>query len=313
MAVSRRDFMKYCTMAAGALGLSSFDLKRLDAALASQGAPTILWLHGSGCQGDSVSFLNLIQAGAPVGQRSADDVLVNTVNLAYHTVVMSSAGSQAVETLMQAKRKGGYVLVIEGGIPTAFGGHACKIYSQNGKDVTILQAVQELAAGAAAIVCVGTCACYGGIPQSGPNETQVITGSQAAGKPTINIPGCPAHPVWIAWAVVQLVLGNPVTLDADGRPTALYGNKAEDPDTLCVHQDPTHGCPRRFGLPTHLGFATAFGQDGYCLEDLGCRGPSTFAPCPNMKWNNGVNWCVDANGMCIGCVEKGFPGGPFYF
>ncbi|MCX7048500.1 MAG: hydrogenase small subunit [Candidatus Sumerlaeota bacterium] len=312
MTVSRRDFLKYCAASAGALGLSAMDLSRLEAALANAATPTILWLHGSGCQGDSVSFLNLIRPDWPAGQRTVDDILVNSVNLAYHTVVMSGAGDPAVAMLQQARRKGGYILVLEGGIPTAFSGQACVVYAVNGKGVTYQAAVQDLAAGAAAIVCVGTCSSFGGIPRSGPNITQVVSGKEATGKSVINIPGCPAHPEWIAWAVVQLLLGNSPTLDADSRPTALYGNKAVDADMLNVHSDPTHGCPRRETLPTHKGFATIFGQDGYCLQDLGCRGPSTYATCPLTKWNNAANWCVDSNGMCIGCVENGFPGGPFY-
>ena len=127
MKITRRGFLKYCTASAAALGLSASGLRRLEAALASDGAPTIIWLHGSGCQGDSVSFLNLFANLDPVGDVTAGGVLINYVNLAYHTVVMASAGQTAVTMAMQAKRKGGYVLVCEGGVPTAFGGRACNV------------------------------------------------------------------------------------------------------------------------------------------------------------------------------------------
>ena len=300
MSVSRRDFLGYCAACAGVLGLDALGLTRLEAALAANGAPTIIWLHGSGCQGDSVSFLNRIDGSAPAGQQTVDDILVNTVNLAYHTVVMSSAGEQAVAALLQAKRAGGYVLVLEGAVPRAFGGRACTVWTHNGVETTYQEAIADLAAGAAAVVCVGTCASFGGIAHAGSNDTDVITGGEAAGRPVINIPGCPAHPDWIAWAVVQLVLGNPVELDSFNRPTALYGEE--------VHAN----CPRRLGAPTHVGFATTFGQDHLCLLNLGCRGPMAFADCPSRKRNNGVNWCVDANAMCFACVQPDFPGGSFY-
>jgi len=172
MNITRRDFLKYCTASAAALGLNAVVLKRLEAALASDGAPTLLWLHGSGCQGDSVSFLNLFANLAPVGDVTTASVLIDHVNLAYHTVLMASAGETAVTMMEQAKRQGGFVLVCEGGVPTAFGGNACTILTINGQQRTYQQAVLDLAVDAAAVVCVGTCASYGGIPRSSQNPAE---------------------------------------------------------------------------------------------------------------------------------------------
>lgn len=322
MGVTRRDFLKYCSAFAASLGLSPAMVRQVEAALASEGAPTLIWLHGSGCQGDSVSFLNLFADLPPVGPVTTADILIDHVNLAYHTVVMSSAGETAVTMANQARRKGGYVLVLEGGVPTAFDGRACLISSFNNHELTYLQAVTDFAKDAAAVICVGTCACYGGIPKSGPdpNETnptiikscpEVIHGLYPS-KLVINIPGCPSHPDWVAWAVVQLILGNIPQLDPYLRPTALFGNKDADGHAMNVHEN----CPRNPNRPGGNGMATTLGQDGLCLENLGCRGPATFSDCPSRKWNNGengpVNWCVDCNGMCFGCVEPDFPGGDFY-
>jgi NiFe hydrogenase small subunit HydA len=329
MKVTRRDFLKYCTASAAALGLNASGLQRLEAALATDGAPTIIWLHGSGCQGDSVSFLNLFANLDPVGDVTAGAVLLDYVNLAYHTVVMASAGHTAVTMAMQAKRKGGYVLVCEGGVPTAFDGRACNILTLNGEEKTYQQMVLDLAAGAAAVLCVGTCASYGGIPRSvypdpakppqepsGPTGVLSVRQALAAGGVTVpllvNIPGCPSHPDWVAWAVVQLILGNPVELDNYDRPTAIYGNKDVDDKILNIHEN----CPRNVKLGPPNEKATTFGQDGKCLEDLGCRGPLTYSDCPARRWNKGetgpANWCIDANAPCIGCVEPNFPNGSFY-
>ena len=49
MRITRREFFRYCTVCAAALGLNETTLKQLDAALESDGAPTVLWLHGSVC------------------------------------------------------------------------------------------------------------------------------------------------------------------------------------------------------------------------------------------------------------------------
>ncbi|MHC4745603.1 MAG: hydrogenase small subunit [Planctomycetota bacterium] len=329
MKITRRDFLKYCTASAAALGLNAAGLKRLEAALASNGAPTIIWLHGSGCQGDSVSFLNLFANLPPVGDVTAGSVLLNYVNLAYHTVVMASASETAVTMAMQAKRRGGYVLACEGGVATAFDGRACNVLTINGEEKTYQQMVLELAADAAAVLCIGTCASYGGIPRAvypavmppasepaGPTGVLSVKEALAAGEVSVpllvNVPGCPSHPDWVAWVVVQLILGNPIALDAYDRPTAIYGNKDVDSETLNIHEN----CPRNVNLGPPNERATTFGQDFKCLEDLGCRGPLTFSDCPARRWNKGeagpTNWCIDANAPCIGCVEPDFPGGSFY-
>jgi hydrogenase small subunit len=317
MRISRREFLQYCTVCAAALGLNESTLKELKAALESDGAPTVLWLHGSGCQGDSVSFLNLFLDAPAVDHVDTKDVLLNNINLAYHTVVMASAGETAVTMAEQAKRKGGYVLVCEGGVPTAFGGRACNVMTVNGVEKTYQEMVLELGANAIAVLSVGTCASFGGIPAAPPNPTDVVSVESAlatggvTGPAIINIPGCPAHPDWAAWVVVQLILETIPDLDEYKRPTALYVSD--------VHEN----CPRNPNFHDTVK-ATTFGEDHKCLEDLGCRGPGTNADCPLRGWNKGpipvwssdqymrANWCVDSNGMCFGCVEPDFPGGDFY-
>jgi NiFe hydrogenase small subunit HydA len=282
-----------------------------------------LWLHGSGCQGDSISFLNLFADMPPVGPLAVDDVLANHVDLVYHTVLMAAAGPTAVDIAKQAREQGGYVLVLEGGVPTAFEGNACLVWSDERGPVTYQQAIEDLVHDASFVLSVGTCACYGGIVASGPdplegNPTGVVSATSlvqqlSPGKPVMNIPGCPAHPDWVAWVVVQLILGNTPALDGYLRPVELFGNKDLDRRSMNIHRN----CPRRPGQPGSAGFASRFGEDFRCLELLGCRGPNTYADCPARKWNSGeqgpANWCVDSNGMCIGCVEPDFPGGDFYY
>lgn len=301
--ISRREFLKYCGLAAGALGLGMGDLKRLEAALSASG-PSIVWLHGSGCQGDSISLLNRFAQNGP--GTSIDDVLINYINLTYHAVVMTQAGEPAAVAAMKTRREGSYVLVVEGGIPTRFNGGCCSVWTYNGQDVTYKDAVLDFARGTSTILAVGTCASFGGIPKAPPNPTgimgmeELLVHEGVKEKTVINITGCPAHPDWIVGTIVKLILGEPLPLDAFNRPQFLYGNNVHD------------NCPRREGEPTHVGFAEKFGEDYKCLMNIGCRGPDTFSDCPSRKWNNQRNWCVDSNGMCIGCVEPEFPGGSIY-
>jgi len=294
MKVSRRDFLKFLGASAATLGLSGTDLGRLEKVLANPNSPSVIWLQGAACTGCSESFLNRISS-ATSEPKTAADVLINSINLMYHPNLMALAGEDAVDQAEVAYNKGGYVLAVEGGIPTAFGGNTCWAWSVSRadgtfQDVTFLKAAQDLAAKAAAILCIGTCASWGGIPAAAPNPTGVKGVKAATGKNTINIAGCPPHPDWVVWAVVQLLIGNSIPLDSYSRPTALFSRTVHD------------RCPREDNEEAHT-----FGIDRRCLEELGCRGPHTRGDCPTRLWNGGANWCVDANALCLGCTEPQFP------
>lgn len=287
MFVTRRDFVKYCSASAAALGLGMDGLGKLEAAVTGPGKPPVIWLQGSGCTGCSVSFLNRFTPSAP---QSVADILISKINLAYHPNVMAAAGDLAVSAAEQAFNTGRYILIVEGGVPAAFGGAACWAWTLDGQDVTFLEAVTGLAGRAVHVLAVGTCACYGGMSAAGPNPTGVTGVSQVTGRPVVNIPGCPPHPDWIVWGLVQILLGLPVDLDQAGRPVVLYSAKVHD------------HCPRREAEEAEI-----FGVDRSCLEELGCRGPECYASCPATGWNNGANWCVDANVPCHNCTAPGFP------
>jgi hydrogenase small subunit len=280
MAITRRDFLKYCGVSAVALGLSSTDLLQMEELLANPSGPSVIWLQGSSCTGCSISFLNRISTSAPT---TAASVLLDSINLVYHPNLMALAGQSAVDIAKQAYNKGGYILAVEGGVPTAFGGRACWAWTYNGVDVTFQQVVKDLSAKAAGILAIGTCASYGGIPAAGSNPTAVKSVKDVTGKSTINIAGCPPHPDWIVYVVAQLLLGKSIPLDGSGRPTALYNQT--------VHSQ----CPRNDDPES-------------CLAPKGCRGPGTHANCPTQKWNNSTNWCVNANAPCYACTEPTFPG-----
>lgn len=160
-----------------------------------------------------------------------------------------------------------------------------------------MEAIELLAPNAAAILSIGTCASYGGIPAAGANPTGIVSVSQLAGVRTVNIPGCPTHPDWIVWTIAHLLTGETLQLDSRSRPAALYGRSVHD------------RCPRK-----EQDEAKTFGVANGCLKALGCRGPETRSDCPSRKWNSGSNWCIGAGSLCIGCTEQGFPDrfSPFY-
>jgi hydrogenase small subunit len=260
--------------------------------LAGPTKPDVLWLHGSGCTGCTISFLNRVSTTAP---KTAGDVLINSVNVLYHPSVMSLAGDSAVSVVEKAYVKGGYILVVEGGVPTAFNGATCWAWTYKGQDVTFQKAVTDLASRAKTVISIGQCAAYGGVSAAAPNPTGIKSVQAVTGKKTLNIPGCPPHPDWVVWAIAQLLLNKTIRVDSYGRPTTIFNKTVHD------------NCPRR-----EQDEAGRFGTDNRCLEELGCRGPKTKAPCPDLKWNGGVNWCVGVNAPCYGCVEPNFPQSPLW-
>ncbi|MBF0479165.1 MAG: hydrogenase small subunit [Candidatus Omnitrophica bacterium] len=298
MRISRREFLKYCVSSAALLGLDASAIGQLQKAFAASGPgiPTVIWLSTATCTGCTVSLANRISATEPL---DVADLLINHIDLAFHPNLMGAAGDLAVANLRNAT-KNPYVLAVEGGIPTAFNGNTCLLWTENGQEITALDAVRQLSANSIANLAIGTCASFGGISAAAPNPTQIQSLSAAIGKPTINIAGCPAHPDWIIWTIAQLIAGIIPALDSSGRPSALYGGENNN-----VHEN----CPRQ-----DRSKATTFGVDSLCMRNLGCKGPSTQADCPKRLWNNGTNWCIGANSQCMGCTDSRFPDGfsPMY-
>jgi hydrogenase small subunit len=293
MKVTRREFLNYCTGSAAALGLLD-TIGPLQKVLASTSGPPVIWIKGASCTGCTVSLSNLVSSSAPT---DLADLLIHTVDLVYHPTVMGAAGDLAVQTLRNFST-GNYILIVEGGIPTLYGGKTCTIFTENGRDVTALEAVQQLAPKAMKVISVGSCAAFGGMSGASPNPTGVESVAKAAGVSTINVPGCPPHPDWMVWTIAQLLAGASPALDSYGRPTALYGRT--------VHSQ----CSR-----IDKGWASSLSQTGLCNGNLGCKGRRTHADCPTRLWNNHTNWCVGtisssgngADSLCQGCTEIGFP------
>ena len=69
--------------------------------------------------------------------------------------------------------------------------------------------VKEVVAGAAAVIAVGSCASFGGLPNADPNPTgavsiaELMESGEIESKPLINVPGCPPIPVVITGVVVH--------------------------------------------------------------------------------------------------------------
>ena len=262
----------------------------------------VVWFQGASCSGCSVSVLNSVSP--KIQNVLVDEVLPgHHVSLRFHQTIMAGSGEMTLKVLEDAERRlaGTYLLVVEGAVPTADGGIYGTVGERGDKGLTIADQVAELGSKAAAVIALGTCAAFGGIPAAAPNPTGCMSvndffASRQVAVPVINLPGCPPHPDWFVGTVATVLLAGlpkPDELDAFLRPKAFYGPM--------IHEH----CPRRAYFDEGK-FARKLSDPG-CLLELGCKGPVTHADCPLRLWNGGTNWCIGAGSPCLGCVEPGFP------
>lgn len=268
----------------------------------------VVWLQGASCTGCSVSVLNAV---SPKFQNLLLDELVpgQQLNLIFHATIMAGQGEPVIEVLKDTEknRKGGYILIVEGAVPTAENGNYGSIGEKDGRHLTIQQSVEEMGKNALLVIALGTCATFGGIPSARPNPTlckgvKTIFNEKGIKTAVVNIPGCPVHPDWFVGTISVVLFSGADALELDdlARPKLFYGS--------LIHEN----CPRRADFDKGK-FAEKLGDPG-CLYKLGCKGHYTYADCPLRQWNNGLNWCVKAGSPCLGCVEPEFPDGtsPMY-
>ncbi|HEX9093417.1 MAG TPA: hydrogenase small subunit, partial [Coriobacteriia bacterium] len=230
--VSRRDFMKYCGSVAALLGLSEMYAPQIASAVEGKLTPAV-WFNLGSCTGCTESM-------AQVGNPDVATVVLDLLSVDYFETVMAAAGKQAEENEDSMIEKGGFVLIVEGTVMTGQGGNTLRIAGKTGNEH-----LEKLAAKAAAILAVGSCAVDGGWVAAAPNPAEGMgVGAYLASKgiktPVINLPTCPVNPTWVVAMVVDVkLLGELASgailgkLDDKGRPKLIFGSTIHD------------NCPRR--------------------------------------------------------------------
>jgi hydrogenase small subunit len=292
--ISRRGFLKFCAATASLLALPPGAVPAIAAALEKARRPSVIWLSFQECTGCTES---LTRSATP----SIEDLIFNTISLDYHHTLQAASGTGAEEARKSAMKEnwGKYLVVVDGSIPTGNPGYSTIAGISN------VDMLKEVAAGAAAIVSVGTCASFGGIPYASPNPTGAVPVSELIkDKPIINVSGCPPIPVVISGVLTHFLTFGIPELDGLHRPKAFYGTSIHD------------RCYRRPFYDKGL-FAETFDDEGakkgWCLYKLGCKGPTTYNACATTKWNEGTSFPIQSGHPCLGCSEPDFwDGGGFY-
>jgi hydrogenase small subunit len=281
---TRRQFMKMSMGAAAVLGISQLRWPKL---LMAQGnTPAVVWLNGQDCTGCTESALSCLQP-------DLRDVILDVVNIRYHETIMAGTGEVAEHALVSAIEAGGYVLVLEGSIPSADPRYL--MIGGSPLESTFIAA----ASNAAAIIALGACAAYGGIVRATVSSGQGVEfflNKHSISKPLINLPGCPAHPTWFYDTVLAYLNSGVPALDAYHRPLKHFSQTVHD------------NCPRKthYDKGEYLSDWNDPNQKGWCMLLKGCKGYETHADCPSLMWNEGANWCINNNAPCAGCTEPKF-------
>ncbi len=294
--ISRRTFMKYCATLASLMALPPAAGRAMAEALAKAERPSVIWLSFQECTGCTES---ITRSHNP----TIEGLIFNTISLDYHHTLQAASGEAAEHARTEAMKRhwGKYIVVVDGSVPMKDGGIYSTIAGISNYDM-----LMETVKGAAAVVAVGTCAAFGGLPKARPNPTGAMAISELVkDRPVINVPGCPPIPVVMTGVLAHyLTFGTVPELDKLGRPKAFYGETIHD------------RCYRR-PFYDKGKFAKTFDDEGarmgWCLFELGCKGPVTYNACAYVKWNESTSWPVESGHGCIGCSEPDFwDAGGFY-
>ena len=292
--VSRRSFIQLCTTLMMTAPISLSLTQKATAwevakAVGKAKRPSVIWLHFQDCTGCSETLLR-------TSRPDVADLILNIISLDYHETLMAASGYQAEAALKNAvdENLGKFVLVVEGSIPTKDQGQYMKLAGK-----PALQILKEVGQKAAAVVAIGSCASWGGVPSASPNPTGATgVDSILTEKPVVNLPGCPPNPYNLLAVVLEYAtMGKLPALDDQNRPRFAYDRVIHD------------HCPRRAHFDAGR-FAREFGDEGHrqgwCLYRLGCKGPVTHAACSTRHFNEVPDvWPIGIGSPCVGCTEKG--------
>jgi hydrogenase small subunit len=289
--ITRRSFLKFCSLTAAALGLGPSFVPRIANAMETKPRIPVLWLHGLECTCCSESF---IRSAHPL----AKDVVLSMLSLDYDDTIMAAAGHNAEAIIDEIVKdyKGNYIVAVEGNPPLNQDGMSCII---GGKPFTeqLKYAVEH----SKAVISWGSCASWGCVQAAKPNPTQATPVHKVPGlasKPIIKVPGCPPiAEVMTAVVTYILTFERFPELDRQGRPKMFYSQRIHDKCYRRPHFDAGQ-------FVEH--WDDEYARKGYCLYKMGCKGPTTYNACSTVKWNGGTSFPIQAGHGCIGCSEDGF-------
>lgn len=283
-----REFNRWVSMITASMHLHPSFEETVKEGVAQLNKIPIIWLELADCTGNSEGF---IKSAHP----SVDDLILKYISLDYHELLMAASGDQSEKALdaIIANDAGKYLLIVEGAVPLGLDGKFLRI---GPKGETGADLLRRVAKNAVAVMAVGSCAYDGGVVAAEPNPTGAVGVSEALGRSDIiNLPGCPVNPINIVGTLLHYIMFDEFPkMDAKNRPEWAYGFRVHD------------NCERR-GHYDMDEFVLEWGDEGakkgWCLFQMGCKGPYADLNCSLVKFNEGTSWPVQAGHGCFACGQ----------
>ena len=285
--VSRRGFLKFCAATASLMALPPAMVPAIAQALDRAKRPSVIWLSFQECTGCTES---LTRSFSP----TVEDLILGVISLDYHHTLQAASGEAAEEARRRAmeENRGAYLVVVDGSLPGPDSNPGYSTIAGHSNYDILMETVE----GAAAVVAVGTCAAFGGLPHAAPNPTGAVAVHELiTDKPVINVSGCPPVPMVITGVLAQyLTFGQLPALDSYGRPLAYWlrqrhpgdvGMYGTDRDRLVrvpadqmMHLYVADRWPQRRGEPwLHTAAKRLHDMDGYSeAEIVAARGAASY-------------------------------------
>lgn len=285
----------------------------------------LIWLSGAGCDGCSHGLMG-------AAEPSLEDLVLGNLPDAPRLVLIHpqfgphffsqyrnpsrSTGSllpdyenywkpgESYETLLRRAVSGElhpFLVVLDGALyvePGEGNGSFAQLgVGREGQPMTTASWLKLLAPQAEAVLAVGSCASFGGMPAAAVNDEAangvVVTGiADVLGKefrsqgnlPVVHLPGCAPAGEWMIetlhYIFLHLAHLVPLDLDEAGRPRWLFNKE-------------TYPLPPRADYPPAVEFDSA-------------RERKVACPVPVMGWVRGLGGCTRVGGGCLACTEPQF-------
>ena len=274
----------------------------------------VVWMtSGLGCDGDTVS---LTAATSPSLEELLTGAIPGTPAIViYNPVLAFENGDELMRAWYDAERGrlDPFVLVLEGSVPNEEingEGHwaGFGVDPESGQPITTCSWIDRLAPKAAAVMAIGTCAAYGGVPAMRNNPTGAMglrdylgwNWASRLGIPIVNLPGCPVQPNNITETLLALVAAAR-RAGADDRP------RRPGPAAVAVRPDrPRDVQPRglrRGGQRSPTRWATT----SAAWSSSGARGPWSSATCPHAAGSTGSAAAPTSAASASGAPRPGSP------